>query len=93
MAVKNKIKEWVKKLIMMQKEEIVKPIIVPTDKEKLLSGKIGIVTGGSSGIGFAIVQKMFESGAKVIIAGTNQGRLDNAVNSLSLKCMCGGDCM
>lgn len=32
------------------------------------SGKVAIVTGGSMGIGFAIVQRLKEAGAKVVIA-------------------------
>lgn len=86
---RTKIKGWIRKLIMMKKEEIIKPIIVPTDKEKLLDGKVALITGGSSGIGYAIAEKMLYSGAKVVIAGMNQEKLDVAIFKLSKA---GGNC-
>lgn len=59
------------------------PILVPTEKEKLLNGKVALITGASSGIGFAIAKSFITSGAKVIIAGSNQKRLDKAINLIS----------
>ena len=59
------------------------PILVPTEKEKLLNGKVALITGASSGIGFAIAKSFIASGAKVIIAGSNQKRLDKAINLIS----------
>lgn len=46
---------------------------------KKLSGKIALVTGGSSGIGLASAQALAEQGAKVYITGRRQGELDAAV--------------
>ena len=37
-----------------------------------LTGRVGIVTGGASGIGLAICKRFVEEGAKVIIADINQ---------------------
>lgn len=40
-------------------------------------GKTAVVTGGASGIGLALLEKMLQSGtAKVVMADINQGRLD-----------------
>lgn len=69
----------------MAKEKNIMPIIIPTEKEKLLNGKVALITGGSSGIGFAIAKSFIASGAKVIIAGSNQKRLDKAINLISDK--------
>jgi NAD(P)-dependent dehydrogenase (short-subunit alcohol dehydrogenase family) len=44
--------------------------------------KIAVVTGGSSGIGFAIAQELIAQGAKVIVTGRNQEKLDRAVETL-----------
>ena len=83
MSFKSKMKGWIKSYMMMRKEQIIRPIVVPTDPDKLLSGKVSLITGGSSGIGLAIAEKILLSGGKVVIAGTNQNKLDNAVNRLS----------
>jgi NAD(P)-dependent dehydrogenase (short-subunit alcohol dehydrogenase family) len=40
-----------------------------------LDGKVAIVTGASSGIGFAIAEAMAEAGAKVVVAGRDDERL------------------
>ena len=70
---------------MMTKEEKIQPIIVPTDKEKLLDGKVALITGGSSGIGLAIAKAFMDSGAKVIIAGTNETKLLSALEGLEKR--------
>ena len=44
-----------------------------------LSGKIAVVTGGSSGIGLAIARRFVEEGAYVFITGRRQAELDKAV--------------
>ncbi|GGF67321.1 oxidoreductase [Azorhizobium oxalatiphilum] len=44
--------------------------------------KVSVVTGGSSGIGFAIAQKMAAQGMRVIITGRRRDALDRAVEEL-----------
>ncbi|MVA12234.1 SDR family oxidoreductase [Agrobacterium vitis] len=44
--------------------------------------KVAVVTGGSSGIGFAIAQKMTAQGMRVIITGRRRDALDRAVTQL-----------
>ncbi|HEY0491767.1 MAG TPA: SDR family oxidoreductase [Telluria sp.] len=47
-----------------------------------LSGKIAVVTGGASGIGFAIAERLALEGATVVVTGRRQAALDDAVASL-----------
>jgi citronellol/citronellal dehydrogenase len=44
----------------------------------LFDGHVAIVTGGGSGIGFAIARTLVELGAKVAIAGRDEAKLDRA---------------
>src|SRR5260370_4244324 len=47
-----------------------------------LAGKIALVTGGSSGIGFGIAKHCGEEGAGVFIVGRRQSQLDQAVAAI-----------
>ena len=49
---------------------------------ELLKGKAAIVTGGTRGIGFAIVHKFLENGAKVAIFGSRQETVEKAIDKL-----------
>lgn len=48
----------------------------------MLKGKTAIVTGGTRGIGFAIVKKYLENGANVAIAGSRQESVEKALEKL-----------
>lgn len=47
-----------------------------------LNGKIAVVTGGNSGIGYATAKEFIAQGAKVVITGRNQSAIDTAVEEL-----------
>ena len=49
---------------------------------KKLEGKIAVITGGSSGIGFATAKLFVEEGAYVFITGRRQKELDEAVKAI-----------
>jgi NAD(P)-dependent dehydrogenase (short-subunit alcohol dehydrogenase family) len=46
------------------------------------TGKVAVITGGASGIGFALAQALARDGAKLVIADIEQGALDDAVRRL-----------
>ena len=48
----------------------------------MLKGKVAIVTGGTRGIGYAIVEKYLENHATVILCGSRQETADKAVARL-----------
>ncbi|KAF9002623.1 NAD-P-binding protein [Hymenopellis radicata] len=47
-----------------------------------LNGKVAIVTGGNKGIGFATVRYLARAGAKVYIAGRDEGRALKAIDEI-----------
>ena len=50
-----------------------------------LQGKVAVVTGGNSGIGYASAEKLKSKGANVIITGRSQERVDKAAAELGVK--------
>lgn len=79
----RKIKKVIRSVIMLFKEEKKIPIPNPVDAPEFLKGKVALITGGSSGIGFAMAESFIKSGAKVIIAGTNEEKLRSCCESQS----------
>ena len=51
----------------------------------MLKGKVAVVTGGTRGIGYCIVKKYLENGAKVILFGSRKETVDKALDSLKAE--------
>lgn len=47
-----------------------------------MNGKVAVVTGGASGMGYAMAERFLTAGAKVVIADIEQSALDRAVAEL-----------
>lgn len=54
----------------------------------LLDKKLAVVTGASSGIGFATAQRFVSEGARVVISGRNQEKLRQAAQTLGENALC-----
>jgi NAD(P)-dependent dehydrogenase (short-subunit alcohol dehydrogenase family) len=66
--------------------DVIKFVIPKLDQENTmsqkLSGKVALVTGGSSGIGLATAKRFVAEGAYVFITGRRQTELDAAVKEI-----------
>jgi NAD(P)-dependent dehydrogenase (short-subunit alcohol dehydrogenase family) len=71
----HKLKRIVTSTVQAFKSKRLVPIVSEKDKD-LLKDKVALITGGSGGIGFAIAQELNKSGCNVILAGTNEKKLN-----------------
>jgi 3-oxoacyl-[acyl-carrier protein] reductase/7-alpha-hydroxysteroid dehydrogenase len=51
----------------------------------MLKGKVAVVTGGTRGIGLAIVRKFLQNGAKVALLGSRKETVDKALETLKAE--------
>lgn len=71
-----------KRIAKKMQKEVIKPQLIPKLYGELLKDKIILVSGGTSGIGFSIAEACLNNGAKVIITGRNQARIDKAIEKI-----------
>ena len=57
-----------------------------TNSNGKLAGKVAVITGGSTGIGFAAAQEFIDNGAKVTIFSRDQEELNKAAAQLGTNC-------
>lgn len=57
-------------------------MIMPWFKKVSYAGKNVLITGGSTGIGFALAAELVQRGAHVTLVARTQSRLDSAIEDL-----------
>lgn len=72
------------KKVRVKKEKI----LIPCLYGEILIKRKALVTGGSSGIGFAIARSFINNGAEVIICGRNENKLAEAKQKIIAECSC-----
>lgn len=82
MGYKSFIRKVAKFVIASQPEATVNVKIGQITNGQILNNKNIVITGGGSGLGYAMARKFISEGAKVIITGRNEEKLSNAVNDL-----------
>ena len=78
----GKIKRVIRRLI--DRHPIIKVQVAELAHSNLLKNKCALITGGTSGIGFAIAAAYLKAGCNIIITGRSQNRIDEAKKKLSV---------
>lgn len=78
----GKIKRVIRRLI--DRHPIIKVQVAELAHSNLLKNKCALITGGTSGIGFAIAAAYLKAGCNIIITGRSQDRIDEAKKKLSV---------
>lgn len=68
-----------------QSNEIMRGYMATSSLEDALyvKGKVALVTGGTSGLGFCVARRLLQGGAKVVITSSNPDKGEYAVNLLN----------
>lgn len=85
MRIVNKIKKALSYSVIrpvVYNEELLQAYSTTSVTGGTMKGKIALVTGASSGIGYATAQRLLNEGCNVIITGRNEEKLKSSVNSL-----------
>lgn len=83
MKVVNSIKRIIKYILYgVPMVKRVQANVVSLDINKMLDGRVALITGGTSGIGKAIAETFLKSGATVIITGRDESKINNVLNEI-----------
>lgn len=86
----GKIARYIKRGIKYVAHEHIQPIVKVEVVQHLsnnrFNGKLFLVTGGGSGLGFEIAKRIILDGGEVVITGRNEEKLKKAVDKLGEKC-------
>ena len=77
------IKGAVLSIIRATREKKIIPVEKPVSEQKMLEGKVALISGGSGGIGISIAKELHACGCKVILGGTNASKLEKCKEQFS----------
>lgn len=83
MSVVRKITSFIRSL--KKSQTILVPIPQAVEVERCLEGRCALITGGSSGIGFAIATTFIKAGCNVIICGSSKEKLLKACEAINSR--------
>lgn len=84
--IKNYFKRFFKYVLYDYKQPIIYTKVYEKPENKIHKDKIYVITGGGGGLGYYIAKSLLKSGAKVIITGRNEEKLQKAVKELGKNC-------
>lgn len=82
MSIKTYLKRGLKFILKGTPTVHISTNVVTFAPNELLKGRVALITGGTSGIGFAIAKEFLKSGANIVITGRNQEHVEEAVHTL-----------
>ena len=85
MSIGMKIREIIDYYFRKKNEKNIVSVNILKSSEELLKGKIALIIGGTGGIGKAIAEAFISSGAKVVISGTNERKVQKTVEQLGIN--------
>ena len=84
MSLKRKMKRMVKFILNNIPARKFEVKVINLAPNELLKGRVALITGGTSGIGFHMAQAFLRSGAVVVITGRSEERLQRACAELNV---------
>ena len=85
MGYKRFIRKIAKFVLASQPDTFTKVEIAQIQYGGILKDKKIVITGGGSGLGYAMAEKFISEGAQVVISGRNQNRLELWIIIYNLK--------
>lgn len=85
MGIKEYLKRGIRYVIKGYNIPIVKTEIVQKTPTELVKGKVILITGGGSGLGYYMAKRLSDEGASVIITGRTEEKLKEACSKLNAK--------